>query len=51
MFVTRCARGAAGARGPANVRPAGHSNVAPSVWSTVISIRGKTVVAFAQLYQ
>lgn len=44
MFVTRCARAAAGARGPANVRPARHSNVALSVWSTAISTKGETVV-------
>lgn len=46
MFVTRCARAAAGARGPANVRPARHSSVALSASSTVISIRGKSVVMF-----
>lgn len=51
MFVTRCARAAAGARGPDNVHPARHSNVALSVWSTVISIKGETVVMFVRSYQ
>lgn len=51
MFVTRCARVAAGARGPASAPPARHSNVALSVSSTVISIRGKTVAVFVQLCQ
>lgn len=46
MFVTCCARVAAGARGPASVLPAGHSNVAPNVLSSVKSIRGKTVFMF-----
>lgn len=41
MFVTRCARGAAGAQGPASVCPAGYSNVAKSVSSSVTSMRGK----------
>lgn len=50
MFVTRCARAAAGARGPDNVRPARHSNVALSVWSTVISIKGEAVVVFVRSY-
>lgn len=49
MFVTHCARVAAGARDPANVRPARHSSEALSVSSTVTSIRGKTVVTFVQL--
>lgn len=51
MFVTRCARVAAGARGPASVHPAGHSDVALSVLSSVISIRGKTTSMLMQLYQ
>lgn len=41
MFVTRCAREAAGARGPASVCPVGHSNVAKSVSSSVTSMMGK----------
>lgn len=51
MFVTRCARAAAGARGPASVRPARLSSVAPSVSSTVISIRGESVVVFVHSHQ
>ena len=43
MFVTRCVKGAAGARGPASVCPAKLSNVAPSVWTSVTSIRGKNI--------
>lgn len=41
MFVTRCARGAAGAQDPDSVCPAGHSNVAKSVSGSVTSMRGK----------
>lgn len=44
-FATRCAREAAGVRGPASVCPVGPSSAAQSAWSSATSTTGTRISA------